>query len=131
VIHYGLRGPAAVLDERAQLQLRQALILKFARAGAGHLSAGPGVRGCFRDPRGRSVRRRVPDRWYRGAAHLDRDSGRRDGTDQQRDTTWQLDAPPADWQAQIEHAERFHIAGTWTAIIAFAAFLADVIANGS
>jgi hypothetical protein len=45
--------------------------------------------------------------------------------------TWQLDAPPSDWQAQIEHAERFHIAGTWTAIIAFAAFLADVIANGS
>jgi hypothetical protein len=29
VIHYGLRGPAAVLDERAQLQLRQALILKL------------------------------------------------------------------------------------------------------
>jgi hypothetical protein len=29
VIHYGLRGPSEVLDERAQLQLRQALVLRL------------------------------------------------------------------------------------------------------
>src|SRR5262245_54532569 len=29
VIHYGLRGPAELLDDHAQLQLRQALVLRL------------------------------------------------------------------------------------------------------
>src|ERR1043165_2484191 len=29
VIHYGLRGPSELLDEHAQLQLRQALVLRL------------------------------------------------------------------------------------------------------
>jgi hypothetical protein len=36
---------------------------------------------------------------------------------------WKLDAPPADWKAQIAHAERFHIVGVWAAVLAFACFL--------
>jgi len=40
--------------------------------------------------------------------------------------TWQLDAPRANWQAQVDRAERFRIVGTWAAITAFAAFLAGL-----
>jgi hypothetical protein len=35
---------------------------------------------------------------------------------------WDSDAPPKDWREQITKAERFHIAGTWAAILAFAFF---------
>ena len=37
--------------------------------------------------------------------------------------TWQLDAPPKDWKAQVNHVERFHIVGTWAAVAACAFFL--------
>lgn len=37
---------------------------------------------------------------------------------------WNPDSPPADWRARIAKAERFHIAGTWAAILAFAFFTA-------
>jgi hypothetical protein len=39
---------------------------------------------------------------------------------------WKLDAPPADWKAQIAHAERFHIVGVWAAVLVFACFLTAV-----
>jgi hypothetical protein len=37
--------------------------------------------------------------------------------------TWDVEAPPKDWKARIEHAERFHIVGVWTTVAAFACFL--------
>ena len=36
---------------------------------------------------------------------------------------WEPSAPPADWKAQVAHAERFHIVGVWAAVLAFASFL--------
>jgi hypothetical protein len=37
--------------------------------------------------------------------------------------TWQPSAPPTNWKAQVNHAERFHIVGVWVAVLAFAFFL--------
>jgi hypothetical protein len=37
--------------------------------------------------------------------------------------TWDAESPPKDWRALVEHAERFHIAGVWAAVVAFASFL--------
>src|SRR5205807_2453196 len=39
---------------------------------------------------------------------------------------WQLDTPPQDWKAQVTHAERFHIVGVWAAVLTFACFLVAV-----
>jgi hypothetical protein len=39
---------------------------------------------------------------------------------------WQLSAPPKDWKAQVNRAERFHIVGVWAAVLAFAFFLTAV-----
>jgi hypothetical protein len=40
--------------------------------------------------------------------------------------TWQPAAPPENWKALINHAERLHSVGVWAAIIAFALFLTAV-----
>ncbi|HEV2581516.1 MAG TPA: hypothetical protein VGT44_11755, partial [Ktedonobacteraceae bacterium] len=37
--------------------------------------------------------------------------------------TWQPGAPPKNWKALVNHAERFHIVGVWAAVLAFAFFL--------
>ena len=37
---------------------------------------------------------------------------------------WNPDSPPKDWKEQIAKVERFHILGTWAAILAFIFFLA-------
>ena len=37
---------------------------------------------------------------------------------------WNLDAPPADWQAQVSRAERFHDIGVLAVIVCFMTFLA-------
>ncbi len=36
--------------------------------------------------------------------------------------TWEVGAPPTNWKALIDHAERFHIVGVGAAAIAFACF---------
>lgn len=41
--------------------------------------------------------------------------------------TWNAAAPPGDWKAQVNHAERFHILGVWAAVMAFATFLAAAV----
>jgi hypothetical protein len=129
VIHYGVAGPTEVLDVRSQLQLRQALVLKLrvlvpaffvptalsaiAITVLGHGTAGfwfqcIGLLGILLWTMIRIVGT-VPI----NSATLE----------------WNLDAPPKDWQAQVEHAERFHIFGTWAAVIAFACFLLSVALN--
>jgi multisubunit Na+/H+ antiporter MnhB subunit len=131
VIHYGLRGPATVLDERSQLQLRQALIFRLrVLVPAIFLpTLGFGVAVAIRDAGAPGVGFRIVGL----AALLIWMAIRVVGTVpiNRATLTWQPDAPPADWQAQVEHAERFHMVGAWAAIIAFAAFLAGVIANAT
>ncbi len=126
VIHYGLRGPAEVLDEQSQLRHRQALVLKlrvlvpafFLPTAASGLTITVlnGVDSGF---------------WFRCAAMLAVLSWiliRIVGTVPiNTDTlTWKPDAPPKNWKELINHAERFHIVGVWAVVMAFAFFLTAV-----
>jgi hypothetical protein len=36
---------------------------------------------------------------------------------------WDVDAPPKNWKALVDHAERFHIFGAWAAVMSFTCFL--------
>ena len=123
VIHYGLRRPAEVLDDQSQLRLRQALVVRLrvlvpaffvptTLAGLGVTILG-GL---------------TPALWWRcGAmvALLVWIAIRVVGTVPINSATvdWDPKAPPKDWKAQIERAERFHIVGVWAAVLAFGFFL--------
>jgi hypothetical protein len=123
VIHYGLRGPAETLDERAQIALRQALILRlrvlvpafFAPTmllaiGAIVLDSGtPGSQLRYAGLLAMLiwVFLRVVGTVRINSATL----------------TWQPSAPPKDWSQQINTAERFHIVGVWAVVSAFATSL--------
>jgi hypothetical protein len=39
---------------------------------------------------------------------------------------WNADQPPQDWKNKIEKAEKFHIVGTWAALISFVSLLISV-----
>ena len=123
VIHYALRAPSETLDEQAQLQLRQALVLRlrvlvpaFFVPTAVSAIAATALDGA------------APGLWLRGAGLL----GvliwiviRVIGTVpiNSATLTWQLSAPPKHWKALVNHAERFHDVGVWAAVLAYACFL--------
>lgn len=123
VIHYGVRAPAGVLDEQAQLQLRQALVLRlrvlvpaFFVPTAVSAIAVTVLNGA------------APGLWFRCAgvlAVLIWIVIRVIGTVpiNSATLTWQLSAPPKNWKALVNHAERFHDVGVWAAVLAFACFL--------
>ena len=84
VIHYGLRAPAEVLDERAQLQLRQAMVLRLRVLVPAFFvpTAVSGIAVTIIDGA-------TPGLWLRCVAvlavlSLDLDQGRRHCSDQQR-----------------------------------------------
>lgn len=128
VIHYGMRSPAETLDDHAQLQLRKALVLKFrvlvpaffaptAVLGIVHLFFNTGTPNF--------------GFWCAGVASLFIWIAIRViGTVpiNSATVTWQLNAPPSNWKAQVTHAERFHIVGVWAAMLAFAFFLFAAVA---
>ena len=126
VIHYGLRAPAEVLDEQSQLQLRQALVLRLrVLVPAFFLPAAvSGIAVTVLDGG-------TPGFWFRCAAVLAMLIWiliRVVGTIPINSATadWQLSAPPKNWKALVNHAERFHIVGVWAAVLAFALFLTAV-----
>ena len=126
VIHYGVRGADEVLDERSQLQLRQALVLRLRVLVPAFFvpTALSGIAVTVLDGFD-------PGFWFRCAALLALLIWiwiRIIGTVPINSATlaWQLDAPPANWKAQVNHAERFHIVGVWAAVMAFAFFLTAV-----
>lgn len=123
VIRYGLRAPMASLDQRAHIEVRQALIRRLrilvpALAGPTILSA---LAATVADRRNRRLAARgagllslfllagvtllgtVPI----NAAVLE----------------WDPDAPPSDWQAQIRRWERLDAVRCWSAVAAFALFV--------
>src|SRR5690242_4891490 len=126
VIHYGLRKPAEILDERSQLQFRQALVLRLrvlvpaffvpvavlgiALTFLGSAAPGFGLRCAGMVALLIWIMIRVIGTVPINSATL----------------TWQLSTPPTNWKAQVDHAERFHIVGVWAAILAFACFLTAV-----
>jgi hypothetical protein len=123
VIHYGLRAPSEALDERSQIQLRQALVLRLrVLVPAFFLPAAvSGIAVTVLDVG-------APGFWLRGAGMLAMLIWvviRVVGTVpiNSATLTWQLSAPPENWKALVNHAERFHIVGVWAVVLAFALFL--------
>jgi len=124
VIHYGLRTPAEVLDDRSQLQLRQAMVLRL-RVLVPALFVPAAVSGLAVT----LLDVGAPGFWLRVAAMLAMlvwVGIRVVGTVpiNSATLTWQPDAPPKNWKALVNHAERFHIVGVWAVVLAFALFLA-------
>lgn len=126
VIHYGLRGPAETIDERSQLKLRQALVLRLrVLVPAFFLPAAvTGIAITVLDGF-------VPGFWFRGMgvlAVLIWAFIRVVGTVPINSATveWKLEAPPVNWKELVNNAERFHIVGVWAAVLAFAFFLTAV-----
>jgi hypothetical protein len=123
VIHYGVRGPAETLDDRAQLQLRQALARRLrVLAPAFFLPTAVGAIAIT------ALDWTVPDWWFRVAGLLALLLWiliRVIGTVpiNSATLTWRLDAPPKNWKALVTRAERFHIVGVWAVVLAFACFL--------
>jgi hypothetical protein len=123
VIHYGLRTPAEVLDDQSQLQLRQALVLRL-RVLVPAFFVPTAVLGIALTV----LNSDEPGFWLRCAgvfAVLTWIVIRVIGTVpiNSATLTWQPSAPPKNWKAQVNHAERFHIVGVWAAVLAFALFL--------
>jgi hypothetical protein len=126
VIHYGLRAPAEVLDEQSQIQLRQALVLRLRVLVPAFFvpTAVSAIAVTVLDGG-------APGLWFRCAgvlAVLTWIVIRVIGTVPINSATlaWQPSAPPKNWKAQVNHAERFHIVGVWAAVLAFAFFLTAV-----
>ncbi len=115
-LHYGLRAPAAALNDRAQLQLRQALVFRLRvlvpaffvptafSAVAIAVLDGPAA---FRIVGLLALLTWVIVRVI-GTVPINSAS-----------ITWSLDAPPDDWKAQIARAERFHDLGVWAVVSSF------------
>jgi len=123
VIHYGLRGPAEVLDERAQLQLRQALVLRL-RVLVPAFFVPTAVTAMAVT----ALDWAAPGWWFRGVGVLALLLWiviRVIGTVpiNSATVTWQLEAPPKNWKVLVNHAERFHDVGVWAVVLAFALFL--------
>ena len=123
VVHYGLPSPRVIPDEPTRLRFRQALVRKLrvlvpiffaptALSGIWAVVLGGGRPGSGFHYAGLAallvwILIRVVGTVPINSATLD----------------WLPDAPPDDWEAQIDHAERFHIVGAWAAVTAFVFFL--------
>src|SRR5262245_14437754 len=113
VIHYGLRAPTAVLSARAQLQLRQPMVLRLrilvplccvpTALSGGAIAVLEGAAAGL---------------WFRCGgllAMLVWIVIRVIGTVpiNSATLTWELESPPEDWKARVDRAERFHDVGVW------------------
>lgn len=123
VIHYGLRSPAKVLNEQSQIQLRQALVLRLRVLVPAFFvpMTLSGIAATVLDGG-------APGVWLRCAgllAALIWIVIRVIGTVpiNSATLTWQPNAPPKNWRALVDHAERFHSVGVLATIMAFALFL--------
>ncbi len=126
VIHYGLRAPAEELDEQSQIQLRQALIRRLRVLVPAFFvpTAVTGIAVTLLDVGALGF-------WFQCAgivALLIWILIRVVGTVPLNSATltWHSDAPPKNWRALVNHAERFHSIGVWAAVAAFALFLTVV-----
>lgn len=126
VIYYGVRTPAEQLPDHAQLQLRQALVLKL-RVLVPAFFVPTAVLGMALAVLNSAVPGFV-FRWVGVVALLIWATIRIVGTVpiNSATLTWQLSAPPTNWKAQVSRVERFHIIGVWAAVLAFACFLTAV-----
>jgi hypothetical protein len=118
IIHYAVRGATEILEEKPQIQLRQALILRLRWL----------VPAFFILTIVEHSKRGVAFRYLGLFAIFVWILVRVVGTVRINSATleWKADAPPKDWKEQIASSEQFHIVGTWAAIMAFTFFLIAV-----
>ena len=129
VIRYGVRAPVASLDERPHLQLRQALIqtLRILVPAVFGLTVLSGIAVTVLG----GPRLGLELRCAGLLALLAFISITLGGTVpiNQAILTWDVAAPPKDWQTLVKRWERLDTARTWAAICAFCLFLAAVVAQ--
>jgi hypothetical protein len=123
-IHYGVGRRVAGLDDRAQIQLRQALVLRLRVLVPVFFvpTALLGVAVAILDGATSGV-------WFRCAGlvallvwavtRVIRTVPINSAT-----LTWDPGRPPSSWATMVARAERFHVVGVWAAVMAFACFLA-------
>ena len=124
VIRFGVRAPVASLDERPQIQLRQALVrrLRIVVPSIFGLALLSGVAatalGGFGIPQGL--------RCAGLAALLAFIAVTLIGTVpiNKATLTWEPNAPPRNWKARVSRWERLDTLRTWAALAAFGLFLA-------
>jgi hypothetical protein len=129
VIHYGIHVPTMALDEKPQIMLRQGLVLRLRWLVPAFFipTALSGIAVAI-------IEGAAPGLLFRLAAILAIViwiSVRIIGTVRINSATLERNPnrPPKNWRELIGKAERFHIVGTWAAFLAFAFFLAAVVAQ--
>src|SRR5262249_27324287 len=131
VILYGVRGPVASLDEKPHLQLRQALIraLRILVPAVFGLTTLSGIAVTVLGGSALILGLRCAGL----LALLAFFAVTLGGTVpiNQAILTWDVAAPPKDWQTLVRKWERLDTARTWAAISAFCLFLAAVVAQTS
>jgi uncharacterized membrane protein len=122
-VRFGVRGPLTVLDERPQIQIRQALI-KTLRLLVPAVYVPTFLSGILL-----TIRYGTAWRWVAVAALLAWTVTTFAGTVplNQRLYDWDPDAPPADWRAVIQRWHLLDTIRTWAALLAFASFLTAVV----
>ena len=121
-VHYGFIVPSGLLTDRAQIRLRQSLILRlrvlvpaFFVPSALSAAALVSLDGSHPGFQFRCAGMVAVIVWIAVRGITVRINS--------ATLTWDAESPPEDWRALVEHAERFHIAGVWAAVAAFASFL--------
>ena len=125
-IHYGLHPSTLVLSDQSQLQLRQALVLRFRVLVPAFFlpTAISGIAVAV-------LEGAAPGSWFRYAGVLGVlvwIVGRVIGTVpiNRASLTWEAGTPLNNWRALVDRSERFHILGAWAAVTAFLSFLTAV-----
>jgi hypothetical protein len=122
-IHYAVSPSTERLGDQAQLQLRQALVLRLRVLVPAFFV--PTILSAFAVM---GLAGTASGLWLRAAglfALLVWILIRVIGTVPINSATlsWKASAPPEHWKARVSHAERFHIVGVWAVILSFACFL--------
>lgn len=122
--HYGFHVPTVALEEKPQIVLRQGLVYRLRWLVPAFF-----VPATLSGIAVTLINRSMPGLFFNLAAMLAIITWifvRVVGTVGINSATldWNPDMPPTNWRELIGKAERFHIVGTWAAILAFAFFLA-------
>lgn len=125
-IHYGVHAPTESLDQKPQIVFRQGIVRKLRWLVPAFFipTTLTGIAVTLGDAA-------MPGLFFRLAAMLAMIVWifvRVVGTVRINSATldWNPDVPPENWKELIGKAERFHIVGTWAALLAFAFFLTAV-----
>jgi hypothetical protein len=129
VIHYGLHPAARTMSDQAQVQLRQALVLRLRVLVPAFFlpTAVTGVAVAILDGAAPGFGFRCVGVFALSVWVVIRVIGT--VPINSASLAWKAASPPADWKALVEHAERFHIVGVWAAVLAFGSFLAAAAAK--